>query len=201
MTWQRVPMRSPMCPRFGTLKLAPAPVRAAHCANQRTMTDELFTGLPQPCITVRTLAAADLGALLDLYVQLHPLDIPCARDAAERVWCTILANPWLIYIGAFADGVLVSTCHAAVVPNLTRAARPYGVIENVVTDTRWRRRGFGAIAMRALLDRCWAAGCHKVMLSSGAQRAEVHAFYEELGFDPRAKQAFVVSRPDPTLTP
>jgi len=68
-----------------------------------------------------------------------------------------------------------------------------GVIENVVTDAAHRRRGFAAVSMRALLSRCWEAGCYKVMLSSGSKRAEVHAFYESLGFDRHAKQSFVIT--------
>ena len=70
---------------------------------------------------------------------------------------------------------------------------PYAVIENVVTDAQYRRRGIGASVMRALLDRCWARRCYKVMLMSAVTRAEMHAFYEAIGFDKTAKQAFVIT--------
>jgi hypothetical protein len=39
---------------------------------------------------------------------------------------------------------------------------------------------------------CWNHGCYKIMLASGVQRSGAHAFYEALGFDPRAKQSFVL---------
>jgi hypothetical protein len=48
----------------------------------------------------------------------------------------------------------------------------------VVTDRAYRKRGYGARVLRALIDRCWALDCYKIMLSSGANRAEVHSFYE-----------------------
>jgi hypothetical protein len=35
------------------------------------------------------------------------------------------------------------------------------------------------------------------MLMSGTRRAEIHPFYETLGFDRKAKQAFVLERPSP----
>jgi hypothetical protein len=41
------------------------------------------------------------------------------------------------------------------------------------------------------LDESWHRLCYKVMLLSGAGRPEVHAFYESLGFDRDAKQAFI----------
>jgi GNAT superfamily N-acetyltransferase len=64
------------------------------------------------------------------------------------------------------------------------------VIENVVTHASYRRRGIGAKVIRTLVDLCWERGCYKIMLMSGVNRAQVHAFYESLGFDKSAKQAF-----------
>ena len=79
------------------------------------------------------------------------------------------------------------------IPNLTRGARPYAVIENVVTDAAYRRRGIGAAVLRTLMDRCWSRCCYKVMLMSGMRRLEIHGFYESLGFDKNSKQAFVIT--------
>jgi GNAT superfamily N-acetyltransferase len=104
-----------------------------------------------------------------------------------------MANPRLIYIGGFFDGRLVSSCNAAIIPNLTRGARPYAVIENVVTDPEYRRKGIGSGAMRRLIEICLQHHCYKVMLMSGASRAEIHGFYESLGFDKQAKQAFILT--------
>ncbi|MGI9591142.1 MAG: GNAT family N-acetyltransferase [Myxococcota bacterium] len=56
-----------------------------------------------------------------------------------------------------------------------------------------RRRALAA-ALQALLARCWAAGCYKIMLLSGAHRGAAHAFYERNGFDPEAKQGFIVRK-------
>jgi GNAT superfamily N-acetyltransferase len=80
------------------------------------------------------------------------------------------------------------------VPNLTRGARPYAVIENVVTHPDLRRTGLGSSVLQELLSRCWEAGCYKVMLLSAAERGAAHEFYERNGFDKHAKQGFIIRR-------
>jgi GNAT superfamily N-acetyltransferase len=145
-------------------------------------------------LIVRELARADLEGLLALYQHLHPVDDPLpAQYLVERTWQTILDDPAQIYLGGFWQGMMVTACNAAIVPNLTRGARPFAVIENVVTAEGYRRHGFGSAVLQELLARCWALRCYKVMLLSGVARAEQHAFYDANGFDRTAKQAFVIS--------
>jgi GNAT superfamily N-acetyltransferase len=145
---------------------------------------------------IRDLGREDLDALLALYRHLHEKDdaLP-ERPEVERIWSEILRDPAQMYLGAFIGQALVAACNACVVPNLTRGARPYAVIENVVTHASHRRKGIGAKVVRALVDRCWARSCYKIMLMSGASRAQVHGFYEAIGFDKNAKQAFVLKAP------
>ena len=141
--------------------------------------------------TLRQLGRDDLPALLMLYQHLHAQDEPAPSNGVA-IWDQICADPAQIYWGAFVDGLLVSACNATVIPNLTRGGRPYALIENVVTHTAYRRRGIGAQVMRRLMARCWERGCYKIMLMSGAARADAHAFYVGLGFDRASKQAFVI---------
>src|SRR5262245_20799269 len=139
---------------------------------------------------IRELSAGDLSALLALYHHLHADDPLPAR--AGEIWERIVRDPDLIYVGGFAGDSLVAACNAAVIPNLTRNARPYALIENVITHADYRRRGIGSAVIRDIVARCWERGCYKVMLMSGAARAEAHRFYESLGFDRNAEQAFVI---------
>jgi GNAT superfamily N-acetyltransferase len=142
---------------------------------------------------VRDLSFSDLDDLLALYTELHPGDEPLpVRPAVEELWRSILADSAQIYVGCFAAGTLVAACNAAVVPNLTRGARPYAVIENVITAAAHQRRGFGSRALQELLRRCWSRRCYKVMLLSSTARAPVHAFYEANGFDRSSKLGFVI---------
>jgi GNAT superfamily N-acetyltransferase len=153
---------------------------------------------------IRKLGTADLDPLLAMYQDIGLLEPASPRQALEQTWARILASDLLYYLGVFVDGTLASTCHAVVVPNLSRGVRPYAIIENVGTLASHRRRGLGKLAMRAIIDHCWQAGCYKIMLASAIQRAGAHAFYEALGFDARAKQSFVLKGPtqrEPPVAP
>ena len=144
---------------------------------------------------VRELLAEDLEGLLALYEHLHAEDDPLpSEQELRRLWEGICADSGLIYMGAFQGPGLVASCTAAIVPNLTRGARAYAVIENVVTHPDLRREGLGSAVLQALLDRCWTAGCYKVMLLSAAHRDAAHEFYERNGFDRHAKQGFIIRK-------
>ena len=146
-------------------------------------------------VEIRDLVRDDLPRLLAAYRDLLPDDEATPpRTETEPLWDEILANPSLLYLGAFVGQDLLATCTAAIIPNLTRGLRPYAVIENVWTSPSVRRQGHGTAVMREMVDRCWAAGCYKVMLLSAVHRGGAHEFYERIGFDKNAKQAFVVRR-------
>lgn len=80
--------------------------------------------------------------------------------------------PRLSLLVAEADGVLVGSCFLAMIPNLTRGARPYGLIENVVTHAGYRKQGIGTGLLRRALKIAWGQDCYKVMLLIGLKREE-----------------------------
>ena len=95
-------------------------------------------------MNVRLIQPHELNELLALYVHLHESDDPLPESSiVEKVWREIMENPRYTYFGGYVDGTLVSSCTITVVPNLTRACRPYGVIENVVTHASHRNNGYG----------------------------------------------------------
>jgi GNAT superfamily N-acetyltransferase len=141
---------------------------------------------------LRAIRPDELSSLLDLYRHLHPNDpaLPADFDV-EGHWQRICANPLLHYFGAEVEGVLVSTCTLTVIPNLTRSAKPYGVIENVVTHPEFRRRGIGTSLLRFTLQFAWAHDCYKVMLLTGRMDPTTLRFYERAGFKAGVKTGFV----------
>ncbi len=143
-------------------------------------------------MNIREIQSHELQSLLSLYAHLHEHDDPPASaEAAEAVWSEALANPRIKYFGGFASDSLVSSCTLTVVPNLTRACRPYGVIENVVTHAMHRRRGWGKAVLAHALGEAWRQNCYKVMLLTGRKDKATMRFYELAGFDRHDKQAFV----------
>ena len=143
-------------------------------------------------MSIREIQSHELQLLLSLYAHLHERDDPPPSAAvAEEVWAEALANPRIKYFGGFASGSLVSSCTLTVIPNLTRACRLYGVIENVVTHPAHRGQSWGKAILARALDEAWRQDCYKVMLLTGRKDEATLRFYEHAGFDQHGKQAFV----------
>ena len=124
--------------------------------------------------------------------HMHDIDDPLPeRNMVEEVWQKIQDNSCFKYFGTFVNKKLVSSCTLSVIPNLTRSCRPYGVIENVVTHSDYRRRGYASTILKYALSYAWRKECYKVMLLTGRKTEEVYRFYESAGFDRYAKQAFL----------
>lgn len=144
---------------------------------------------------LRSAAEHDLPELLDLYRHLHPHDPELETATAARVWSTLLSSSAMTVIVAQAAGRLVSSCTLAIVPNLTRGGRSYGVIENVVTHADYRRLGLGQRVLAHALDLAWQADCYKVLLATGSKQETTLRFYEGAGFERGGKTYFEVRRP------
>lgn len=94
-------------------------------------------------------AAADLPGVLALYSQLNPSDPVLDLNDANHVWSALLSCGLTTVFVAEMAGLLVSSCTLAIIPNLSRGVRPYGVIENVVSDADHRRAGLGRAVLHA----------------------------------------------------
>ena len=137
---------------------------------------------------------ADLPGVLALYSYLHPNEPPPEPVAAEAAWLALLSSGVTVPFVADLGGMLVSSCTLAIIPNLTRGARPYGVIENVVTHADHRRTGLGRAILHAAINRAWSADCYKVMLATGSKNEATLRFYEAAGFYRGGKTHFEIRR-------
>ncbi|WP_018609117.1 GNAT family N-acetyltransferase [Uliginosibacterium gangwonense] len=147
-------------------------------------------------LDIHPLAENDLDALLALYAELNPGDAPLpVREEVEAVWRSIRDDKKLRILGGYLGKTLVCTCILAVIPNLTRGARPYALIENVVTTANQRGNGYARSLLNHACDMAWQLGCYKVMLMTGRKDEKTLSFYEAAGFDRDAKQAFYVPAP------
>jgi GNAT superfamily N-acetyltransferase len=152
---------------------------------------------PPPLPEIRSIRSDELPALLALYRHLHPSDpeLP-VTSKIEELWQRICTDGDLHYFVAEIAARLVSTCTLSVIPNLTRAARPYGLIENVVTHPDFRRRGIGTRLLHHALQVAWAQGCYKVMLLTGRKDDDTLRFYEKAGFAAGLKTGFIATPQD-----
>lgn len=91
------------------------------------------------------------------------------------------------------DGAILASSTLVFIPNLTCGGKPYGLIENVVTHADDRRRGLGHQVLHFATKQAWDLGCYKVMLLTGADRPDNHAFYAAAGFE-QSKTGFQMRR-------
>jgi len=145
----------------------------------------------------REAQSADFNDIIRLYRQLHPKDSIPQDGSVEQSFKRILASPGLRLFVLELDRVVVATTYLNVIPNLTRSASPYAVIENVVVEESRRGAGLGKRIMDGTLRAAWAEGCYKAMLMTGSRTPATHSFYRACGFSPDAKTAYL-ARPLPS---
>ena len=140
---------------------------------------------------VRDATIRDSIALQDIYTHLNPDDPVLPETAFRAALAQTIDDPQQHLIVAELDGIIVASCALHILQNLTRGARPFGLIENVVTHKNHRRLGLGKLVLAEATQRANEAGCYKVMLMTGSSRPSTLAFYEAAGFE-QSKTGFQI---------
>ena len=140
---------------------------------------------------IREAVFSDLRGLLELYLHLHETAVPEDSGALRSAWAQIMADENHHILVDDEGGLLVASCVCVVIPNLTRNARPYAFIENVVTHADYRRQGRARMCLDYARAIASQAGCYKIMLMTGAKSAGTLDFYRKCGFNDADKTAFI----------
>ncbi|MCL5066730.1 MAG: GNAT family N-acetyltransferase [Thaumarchaeota archaeon] len=139
---------------------------------------------------LRHVVEGDLEELLELYTNLHPGEpSPIINAQLKDLWGEMSADQNMHILVEKAEDKLVATCVLVIIQNLTHGARPYGLIENVVTRAEMRRKGYGRRVLEGALAIAWRNDCYKVMLMTG--NASALQFYEHYGFMQGVKTGLV----------
>lgn len=141
---------------------------------------------------IRKISQKDLDTLMDLYVQLSPINEGLPAQKRDEIWEQIQNDDKITYLGAYENDQLISTCFLTIIPNFSNQGRPIGFIENVVTDEKWRGKGVGSQLLKKAIELAKEQNCYKVFLESGITRTGAHDFYRSLGFDDKSKKAFII---------
>lgn len=132
---------------------------------------------------IRKAQRADLERLQALYLQLSPQNTSIPPQEAKDIFERFKRYEGSeIFVGDI-DDVLVSSCTLVVTPNLTKGGKPYGLIENVITDENHRGYGYGRATLDFATTHAWQQGCYKVMLLTGSKEPRTLEFYQGAGFE------------------
>lgn len=137
---------------------------------------------------VRDLERKDMKKLAKLYAQFwgERSDVGKMRALFDR----LRERDDYILLGAEEDGKLAGSVSGIVCQELYGDCRPFVVVENMIVDERYRRRGIGRKLLAELEDRARAKGCGQVILVTEHDRKDACAFYESAGFHPTANAGF-----------
>lgn len=133
----------------------------------------------------------DLEGLLKIYTQFKGRDMPSVDGGISAVWQEILGDKNHHVIVGKIDGAIVSTCVLLIVPNLNHDQRPYGLIENVITDGLHRGKGYATEILNHAREMAVAHNCYKIMLMTGSKEESTLNFYRKAGYNSEDKTAFI----------
>ena len=115
---------------------------------------------------VREVYENELSKILELYLHLHEETISEMTEHLESTWNMII-------------------------PNLTRNIRPYAFIENVVTHSDYRGKGYATECLNYAKNIAENTNCYKMMLLTGSKKETTLNFYGNAGYNSTDKTAFI----------
>lgn len=140
---------------------------------------------------VREARQEDLREILELYLCLHENSFPEQSEHLATTWNQILEDKNHHLIVKEADGKIVSSCVCVVIPNLTRNVRPYAFVENVVTHSEYRGKGYATECLKYAKTLAEKQNCYKMMLLTGSKEQKTLDFYQNAGYNCTDKTAFI----------
>jgi ribosomal protein S18 acetylase RimI-like enzyme len=142
-------------------------------------------------LEIREVRNDGLEGLLSLYTQLHDNVYPEMDERIQCIWADILSDKHHHIIAGCIDGAIISSCVLIIVPNLTHGQRPYALIENVITDKKYRNKGYASQILDYAKKIAQQENCYKIMLMTGSKKEETLRFYERAGYNRQDKTAFI----------
>ncbi len=138
---------------------------------------------------IDALSAGDIPRLSELYGYLSGKGVDAGTIAAT--FRKISGNDDYYLLGARSDDrYLVGTVMAVVCHDPATGGRPFMVMENLVIDPGWQRKGAGSMLVREAESIARKRNCIYLQFCSSSHRTGAHAFYEEAGFDPGEVKGF-----------
>lgn len=131
---------------------------------------------------IRQANITDLNILLDLLNQLSPTskegDLIDYKDLQRTLRSIITDDNYCLCVSEYGEKV-VGTALLLIQLNLSHHGRPYGHIENVVTDKAQRGNGVGARMVEYLVQQARKRNCYKIILDCAKHNIP---FYKKCGF-------------------
>lgn len=140
---------------------------------------------------IREAVISDFEPLMKLYTQLHNNSLPEPSTELIAMWDQIVNDKNHHIIVAEEDSQIVSSCVCVIIPNLTHNQQPYALIENVITDTKYRKKGLATACLNYAKELAMNKNCYKMMLLTGSKSESTLEFYRRAGYNSEDKTGFI----------
>lgn len=140
---------------------------------------------------IREMNENDFTGLSELYTHLHNNKPIENNEKNISLFREILNDKNHHIIVAEDNGKIVSSCVCVIVPNLTHFQQPYALIENVITDKKYRKQGFASACLSYVKQLCMEHNCYKMMLLTGSKKRSTHKFYRKNGYNSFEKTGYI----------
>ena len=75
---------------------------------------------------IKKITKKDLDKLMDLYVQLSPINDGLPLEKRNDIWAQIQKDDKITYLGAYENDQRIATCFLTIIPNLSNQGRSLG---------------------------------------------------------------------------
>lgn len=134
---------------------------------------------------IRKAKASDAENLKELYFHFLT-KYPPVEEQDMGLWEEMLErfekDDKMYILVAEEDGRVVSTVQMAIIESLTHNVRGFAVVENVVTHSDYRNRGYASALLQKASEIAREHRCYKLSLETGSNRESTLNFYRNNGF-------------------
>lgn len=140
---------------------------------------------------IRKANTTDANAIAELYRQLLPFDKVDDGQVEEFLFRTESDRFYNIFV-IECDGNVVATCTLIIIQNITHGGRPFAILENVVTDDKFRHSGFGKALVLYAIEYAKRMECHKISVMTRRKEQYVKDFYRKCDFSDELCKGFLI---------
>ena len=134
---------------------------------------------------IRKAKASDADDLKELYFCFLT-KYPPVEEQDMALWREMLdrfeKDDNMYILVAEEDGRVVSTVQMAIIESQTHNVRGFAVVENVVTHSDYRNRGYASALLQKASEIAGEHRCYKISLETGSNRESTLNFYRNNGF-------------------
>ena len=139
-------------------------------------------------MNIRPLTIDDMESLAKLYFEFW--NETSNVEKMKQAFSSLQNNSAYIFLCAVVDGQLVGSVMGIVCHELYGQCTPFLVVEDMIVDKKYRKKGIGRALFQALEKQAVARGCTQVILVTENVRTDACGFYESIGFHPSKNKGY-----------